>query len=83
LYKDKECIAYTDEMVMVRECAECMTSKLPNNEFSHMLKTNAANFDKRQKQLFIDEVKKSFRKDNINEDLNISIFDDNFELTKN
>lgn len=82
LFKDKECFAYTDEMVMVRECAECMTSKLPNNEYSNILKTDAANFDKRQKQLFIDEVKKSFKKDNINEDLNIFSFEDNFDVTK-
>ena len=83
LFKDKKCFAYTDEMVMVRECAECMTASLPNdNSYNLTMKENAKNFDKNLKQLYISEIKKSFRKDNIDQNLNIYSFQDNFDLTK-
>ena len=84
MFKNFQCAAYTDEVVMIRECAECMTSKiLANNSYNIQMKRSASSFDKEQKQLFINEIKKSFKKDGINDFNEIFNYQDNFSITKN
>ncbi|MDB2389487.1 hypothetical protein N9W02_03670, partial [Flavobacteriaceae bacterium] len=83
LFRDNQCIAYTDEVVMVRECGECMTNKLyaPDGLAQRLKKTSTEN-DKNLKQQFIDEIKKSFRKDGIDDIMFISNTENNFEIQK-
>ena len=86
-FKNNECIFYTDLIQMFRECARCMTSSLnPNDPYVGDLNRkqihDAQKFDNEIKKLFIDEIKKSFRKDGISEELPLSIYRDNFDIER-
>ena len=66
VFKNFECFAYKDEVVMARECNKCMINKVnAPSGLARRLEKTATETDQKFKQLFIDEILKSFKKDGI------------------